>query len=212
MKNPCKLAFSLARSNIFSDLRKEWMRYWQLMPLLWPLVCYNTIVITSLLSNRRPSQFRVCDSLPLISPVLVPTQWQQQGVHHVEIDHSNQCHPRKPFGSAAAAQQKAWAVLRLVCDISSFKWELGVESICYRRLIFHWWPGSKTEGKDGMMTWHCKAHGRSFLKASLNRKRPQPIGEKKRGKFVVRRRTKRCNRGLDATQTAAWQLVDSVNL
>lgn len=146
----------------------------------WSLDSYNTMVITSLLSSRRASQFRACDSPPIISPVPVPTQWQQRprsmGVHCVEMDHSNQCHPGKPLGSAAAAQQRARAALRLVCDTSSFKWEPGVGSICYRRLIFHWWPKRKTEGKDGMMTWLCKAHRRSGQtpESSSSRNGPQP--------------------------------------
>lgn len=39
-------------------------------------------------------------------------------------------------------------MLCLVCDLSIFRQELGMGSICYRQLIFHWWP-SRNERADG---------------------------------------------------------------
>ena len=62
--------------------------------------------------------------------------------------------PLAPHYTAAATkeeEEEASGVLCLVCDLSIFSQELGMGSICYGQLIFHWWPSREERGRKGKM-------------------------------------------------------------
>lgn len=157
--------------------------------ILWPLPLDSckTGVITHVLTNRRPSRFDLCDS-----PFAQLTcsygdndnrSTESISVHCGEIDCCNQYQPVKPLALPLLLQRRRHQeCFALSCDLSIFRQELGMGSICYRQLIFHWWPsrderaegekGEKGEGEDGMMTWLCKAlRGQSREQVAWSRNR-----------------------------------------
>lgn len=146
------------QSFIFSDFLSVWKRSWQLTPLLWPLPpdSYNTGLITHVPTDRSHRTSTYVTALRS-AHLLLPSQRQQQQLGH-------RIHQRalwwnwslqsiwtsEAIGTAAAAEEEkeASGVLCLVCDLSIFRQELGMGSICYRQLIFHHWP-SRDERAEG---------------------------------------------------------------
>lgn len=123
--------------------------------------CHWTAVtqglITPVLTNRRPSQLNLCDS-----PFAQLTCFYRDNDngstesisgHCGEIDRCKSISTSEAIGTAAAAatagemEEEASGVLCLVCDLSIFRQEPGMGSICYRQLIFHWWPSRDERAK-----------------------------------------------------------------
>lgn len=103
------------------------------------------------------------------------------------------------IGTAAASaeeeEEEASGVFCLVRDLSILRQELGMGSICYRQLIFHWWPqqgwggrrGRKGKGKMGWWHGSCEAlGGQSGERIAWSRKQVNvdaTKGEQRREKF-----------------------------
>lgn len=75
-------------------------------------------------------------------------------LHRGKIDHSDQYQSVKPL--AALQTKRRHHEFPAMSVISIFRMELGLGSICYRRLIFHLWPrGDKGAegGRIGRERW-----------------------------------------------------------
>lgn len=122
-------------------------RSWQVMPLLWPRPLNSS---QGRLHTSQPIEGRHSSTGVTVLPSahLLRLRRQQDNRIHQRASWWNWSlqwiETSEAIGTTATAAEWGGIESALTCDLSIFRRELDMGSICYRQLIFHWWP-SKDE-------------------------------------------------------------------